>query len=144
MPFSFSFTLPVAAPAAQVWALVRDVRRVADLFSYVAIDEFTTLAPDCWQFRRTLAIPTLATLSWHERSEVEREGELRFNALDGDLETFDGSWTVTPDGAGACLTLTLDYAIPAGVGPKVPAALAKYAMDEIFKTIDRRSMRSWR
>lgn len=138
MPNSFRYSLPVAAPATRVWALVRDVRRVAGLFSYVTIDEFTTLAPDCWQFRRQLAIPTLTTLSWYERSEVTREGELSFRAVDGDLDTFDGAWTVAHDGDGASLTLVLTYAIPDGVGPKVPAALAKYAMEEIFKTICQR------
>jgi len=134
---AFSETVLVQAPIDTVWALVSDIRRTAGLFSYMTITDYVTLAPGHWQFQRTLAIPSVATLSWCEQATVKAEGELHFHAIDGDLPYFAGLWLVAADDAGTRLTLALDYEPPTNVGPRVPASMAQYVIGEIFKSVCR-------
>lgn len=139
MPLAtFNHTIPVQADAARLWALVHDVRRVAELFTFTKLEEFTELEPDCWAYWRELTIPSIAALRWREQARVTGEHELSFHVIEGELEQFDGCWRVTPDSAASKLTLELTYAIPDGVGPSVPDALAHYVINEIFKTICQR------
>lgn len=135
---SFTYSIPVQAEFAQLWTLVCDVRRVAQLFPFTAVDEFDTTAPDHWVFRRRVTIPSMAELCWREQSWAEAEGDLRFTAVEGDLQTFTGQWLVTPAAKGTKLTLTVDYIIPEEVRPRVPNSLVDYVMSELFKTICQR------
>ena len=134
----FTFSVPVNALPATLWTLVRDVRKVAGLFSFTYLEDFQTPAADCWQYWRRLNIPSLSDLRWLERTEVTGEYALSFRALAGDLTTFDGQWSVIPTGNTSTLNLRLEYEIPEDVGPPVPEALAEYVMNELFKTICRR------
>jgi hypothetical protein len=134
---AFSTTLDVAAPAARVWALVSDVRRVAGLFSYMAITDFTTLAPGHWQFDRALTLPSLAPLRWREQAQVMAEGELRFTAVGGDLSRFTGLWLVAPTADGARLTLALDYDVPTTLAPGLPEIAIQYVIDQLFTSVCR-------
>ncbi|HOF89084.1 MAG TPA: hypothetical protein PLZ36_13425 [Armatimonadota bacterium] len=131
----FSHTVAVAASRAALWARVRDVRWVAGLFPYVAIEDFLEAAPDRWRYRRRLRIPTLAELRWEEEALLEGEGLLAFRALAGDLETFHGRWQVDGDAAAAQLTLSIHYLIPDGIGPAVPEFVAYGVMNQVFATI---------
>lgn len=135
---SFSHTLPVDVPVATLWTLVHDVQRVAALFPYTTVEQVETPEPECWRFWRQLAIPNVAELRWHEEARVTAEGELRFTAIAGDLQTFAGRWCVAPSGSAAVLSLSLEYEIPAAVAPKMPPLLVGYVMGEIFKTICQR------
>ncbi|HEY3377452.1 MAG TPA: SRPBCC family protein [Armatimonadota bacterium] len=132
---SFSHTVPVQASPARVWALVRDVQRVAGLFSYLQVDDVCSPQADCWVFDRQLSLPNVANLRWREHAQIVREGELQFHALGGDLTTFDGHWLVTPTGETATLTLALEYVIPEAHAPRMPAALVGYVMGQIFTSI---------
>ena len=134
----FTYTAPVTASPAALWALVRDVRRVASLFSFITLDAWEAEGAECWRYRRLLRIPSLSELCWHERSEVTGAMELRFQAIGGDLSVFQGRWLVEPAEDTAVLRLELTYEIPAGMGPKVAAGLARYVMEELFKTIGQR------
>lgn len=134
----FSFSTPVNAAPLALWSLVRDVQRVAELFSFIAIEEFQAPEVDCWQYWRRLNIPTLSELRWRERSEVAGDATLRFHALEGDLSVFQGQWVVATAGATSTLSLHIEYVIPKDVGPPVAEALAEYVMNELFKTICRR------
>ena len=60
----------------------------------------------------------MADLSWRERSWTESEGELLFQAVEGDLRTFAGRWSVlADDSAGVRLTLNLEDRYPGGRAP---------------------------
>lgn len=132
---AFSHTVLVDAPRADLWALVRDVARVAALFPYTRVDSLDAPEPGCWLFWRHLAIPNVADLRWREQARVSIEGELRFQAVEGDLETFAGSWLVAAQGEQSRLTLQVEYAIPETLAPRMPAAMVHYVMGEIFKSI---------
>ena len=122
----------------QLWALVRDVARVAGLFPYTNVEELTSPEPDCWLFWRQLTIPNVADLRWRERARVTGDGELHFEAVEGDLRMFAGDWRVTPNDTAAVLTLALEYEIPEEMRPKMPAMMIDFVMGEIFKTICQR------
>ena len=135
---SFTLTVPVEVSANELWSLVSDIPRTAYLFTYLTVEDLTSPAPGHWQYWRQLTIPNVATLRWQELSTVISEGEMQFHAVEGDLETFRGSWQVTPDGISSWLSLTIEYIIPQGVGPNLPGPMATYVMGEIFKTICQR------
>jgi ribosome-associated toxin RatA of RatAB toxin-antitoxin module len=133
---SFSHTVPVRASVATVWLLVRDVRRVAGLFPYVDVEGFDMPTPDHWLFWRRLRIPTLAEMRWQEEAWVAEDHVLAFRAVQGDMRTFYGTWTVAPDDAGASLTLDVTYEIPEGIAPpSVPVFVAQHVLGEVMKTI---------
>ncbi len=132
---SFTYSISVQSTFSSLWELVCDVRRVAGLFPFTAVDDFSDAEPGRWIFRRRVNIPNVANLCWQELSWAEREGELRFQAVDGDLQTFTGQWLVAPDRAGMLLTLNLEYDIPAALRPRVPGMMVDYVMGELFKTI---------
>jgi ribosome-associated toxin RatA of RatAB toxin-antitoxin module len=131
----FSQTLPVQVSPDDLWALVRDVRRVAALFPFTLVEELSPREPEGWVFWRRLTIPNVAQLRWREASWEAGAGELRFQAVEGDLETYDGRWVVTPAGDYANLTLALEYVIPDTVTQKMPPMLVNYVMDQVFTTI---------
>lgn len=135
---SFFHTLSVNTSAAQLWALVCDVDRFAHLFPYMEITDVQTSTANCWSFWRTLTIPNIANLYWRELSRITDDGQLTFQATEGDLTTFAGHWQVTPQGAVSTLTLTLDYEVPESCAPNMPAALVSYVMNELFKSICQR------
>jgi hypothetical protein len=135
---SFSCVLPVRADVATLWSRIRDVRWVAGLFPYVDVEAFREIGPAIWRYRRQLRIPTLAAMTWEEEASVTDDGTLVFRAVSGDLETFDGRWEAAADGATSRLSLTIEYVIPDGLGPVVPAAVANMVMNEVFNTICRR------
>jgi len=132
---SFSYSVPVQSSFSVLWALVCDVRRVAGLFPFTVVDDFREVEHGRSQFRRRVTIPTMADLCWQELSWVQHEGELCVQAVEGDLQTFDGQWLVAPDGAGMRLTLKLEYDIPAEMRANAPDMMVNYAMGELFKTI---------
>ena len=135
---SFCHTIPVGASSVQLWALVRDVARVAGLFPYTTVEELTSPEPECWFFWRQLTIPNVADLRWRERARVTGDGELHFEAVEGDLRTFAGSWRVVPNDTAAVLTLALEYEIPEEMRPKMPPMMIDFVMGEIFRTICQR------
>ena len=135
---SFSYSLPVEADVAHLWALMRDVQRVASLFPYTSVDDFRTLAPDRWVCWRRVTIPSIADLRWREETWMDGEGTLRFTAVEGDLDTFDGRWQAAADAQGARLTLAVDYVIPEALRPRMPASMVEYVMGELLKSICRR------
>lgn len=135
---SFTHSIPVNTSAEQLWALVSDVNRVAGLFPYTTLDDFTTPEQNHWLYWRRLTIPNVADLHWREDACITNHGELAFHAVDGDLQTFTGRWAVTSDGTTPSLTLNLEYEIPQGLAPSLPGALVGYVMGEIFKSICQR------
>jgi len=132
---SFNLSLPVEASSAELWALISDVPRFAGLFPYIAVEDMRAPAPGCWSFQRRLNIPNLAALCWREENRVTGEGELSFQAVEGDLQRFTGRWLVTGIGAGAVLELALEYEVPDAVGGSVPEGLVCYVMNELFKSV---------
>lgn len=132
---SFTYSIAVQSTFTSLWELVRDVRRVAGLFPFIAVDDFHDAESGRSLFRRRVTIPNVANLCWRERSWAECEGALRFEAVDGDLQTFNGQWLVAPDSAGMLLTLQLEYDIPEALRPRVPGMMVDYVMSELFKTI---------
>jgi ribosome-associated toxin RatA of RatAB toxin-antitoxin module len=134
---TFTHTVPVAATPEALWSLVRDVHRVAELFPFNVISNFTSL-PSCWEFHRQLKIPHFTDLHWDERAWVAGEGALCFQAIAGDLSEFAGSWQVAPQGEAAQLTLQVEYAIPEHLAGLASPALAAYVLGELFTTICRK------
>ncbi len=134
----FSQILAVEATPEQLWSLVRDVRRVAELFPFTAIDEFTALDDDHWLFWRTLSIPNVADLRWREDNRAADDYTLHFAAVEGELEVFAGQWQVKTNADGAELTLALEYAIPEHLRPNIPGPMIEFVMGEIFRMICRR------
>lgn len=132
---TFSHTVAVHAPFARLWSLVRDVTRLAALFPYTRVEEISSPAPDCWLFWRQLTIPSVADLRWREQSRVVADGEMAFQAIEGDLSRYAGSWRVEPDGGKTLLSLQLDYAVPDHLAPRMPAMMVDYVMSEFFKSI---------
>ena len=132
---SFNLSLPVETSNAALWALISDVPRFAGLFPYIAVDEIQSPAPGHWSFQRRLEIPNLAQLCWREENRVTGERELSFQAVEGDLQCFTGRWLVTGNGGGATLELVLEYEVPESIGAQIPAGLAQYVMNELFKSI---------
>lgn len=114
---SFTYSITVQSSFASLWELVCDVRRVAGLFPFTTVDEVHSPEPSRWLFRRRVTIPNMANLCWQELSWAEREGELRFQAVDGDLQTFTGLWSVTSDATGVKLGLNLKYEYPRSAAP---------------------------
>lgn len=75
-------------------------------------------------------------LCWTERDEIDADRlRLAFVQVDGDLDRFDGAWTVLPFGSGARLTFTaeLDLGIPS-LAPLVDP-IAKDALRGNIRTI---------
>ena len=135
---SFTHTIDVAASSIRLWSLVSDVQRVALLFPYARVEEVCRPNPQSWLFWRQLAIPYVAELRWREEARVIAEGEMSFQAVEGDLTTFAGHWLVAPNGADATLTLALEYEIPQGFVPNMPTVAVSYVMREIFISICQR------
>jgi hypothetical protein len=134
---TFTHTMPVNAPYDRLWALVRDARRVAGLFTYIDISEMADIGPDAWTLQRTLTLPGLSPLCWHERTWVAGEGTLAFAAEGGDVSRFDGSWRVEPAGEGAVLTFTVEYEIPPSAGAMATGPAGAYLMGELLKHVCR-------
>ena len=132
---SLTYSIPIRTSSDKLWALVCDVRRVAQLFPFTIVDEYHSPEPCNWVFRRRVNIPNVTDLTWREHSWTEREGELHFRAVDGDLQTFNGHWQVAANDTGATLTLALEYVIPEALRPRVPSAMVDYVMGELCKTI---------
>jgi ribosome-associated toxin RatA of RatAB toxin-antitoxin module len=132
---SFNLSLPIETSCAELWALISDVPRFAELFPYIAVEEMQAPAPGSWSFRRRLEIPNLAALCWREENRVTGERELSFQAVEGDLQCFTGRWLVSGNGGGAVLELALDYEVPDAVGAQIPEGLARYVMNELFKSV---------
>ncbi|MHB9130321.1 MAG: type II toxin-antitoxin system RatA family toxin [Armatimonadota bacterium] len=135
---SYSHSVPVSAAPEELWALVHDVRRVADLFPFTHVEDISSPETDCWLYWRQLTIPNVVSLRWREQAWVSGDSRMQFKAVEGDLETFTGEWLVVTADEGAKLTLSLEYEIPESTGIKLPAAMVNYAMGEIFKTICQR------
>ncbi|MHB0937028.1 MAG: SRPBCC family protein [Armatimonadota bacterium] len=132
---SFNISLPVDTSSTALWALISDVPRFAGLFPYIAVEDMQSPAPGSWSFLRRLDIPNLAALNWREENRVTGERELSFQAVEGDLQCFTGRWLVAGNGGGALLELALEYEVPESVGARIPAGLAQYVMNELFKSI---------
>lgn len=132
---TFTHTIPVQVSADRLWALMCDVRQVAELFPYVAVEDFSAPEDDSWLFWRQLTIPNVAQLRWREQARVTEQGEISFQAVEGDLKTFNGYWRIAPTGDASTLTLALEYAVPTEMAPKLPPAVVQYVMSEVFKSI---------
>ncbi len=135
---SFTHTVPVKVGSTQLWSLVCDVPRLSGLFPFIVMEEINASGPNSWTYWRRLLIPNIASLRWREQAHITEDGELRFQAVDGDLHTFHGSWQVAADGSAAKLTLAVEYVVPDGVGPAIPAPMVNYVMSEMFKSICQR------
>lgn len=132
---SFTHTVPVAVSSSLLWTLIGDPWRTAKLFPYVTVEDIAPEGPGNWVYWRHLTIPSVASLRWQEQATIIGDNQLRFKAVGGDLEIFDGTWAVDPDGDDSTLTLSIEYVIPKGVGPNLPAPMVNYVMGEMFKTI---------
>lgn len=56
--------------------------------------------------------PIQREVSWTEEELWDREGlSCRFNLVKGDMKSYGGSWSFTPDGAGTRVVLEFDYEI---------------------------------
>ena len=134
---SFNLSTPVNASPAELWALISDTPRFAGLFPYIVVEDVQSPEPGRWLFWRRLTIPNLSSLSWREENRVTGDCEVTFRAVEGDLETFAGRWLVSSNGKTE-LGLELEYEIPTAVSAHVPEGLARYVMDELFKSVCRR------
>jgi len=56
--------------------------------------------------------PIQREVSWTEEELWDREGlSCRFSLVKGDMKSYGGSWSFTPDGAGTRVVLEFDYEI---------------------------------
>jgi ribosome-associated toxin RatA of RatAB toxin-antitoxin module len=132
---SFSRTLVIRVGPEALWALVGDARRLAALFPYMTIDEYVEEAPERCTFRRQLTLPGTTDLCWREENCRAGARVLVFRALDGDLPSLAGRWTVEEDGDAARLTLAVDFEIPPALASKIPAPLAQYVIAQLFQAM---------
>lgn len=135
---SFSHSVAVNVHPERLWTLIRDVRWLAKLFPYITVDEMHSPEPGRWRFRRQLAIPHVADLRWCEETREVAEGQMQFRAVEGDLETFAGSWQVVPQNETALLMLAVEYDVPTHLANNLPAPMVNHVMGEIFRSICRR------
>lgn len=92
--------LEIAAPVERVWKTVLDVERYSDSMSNV---RWVRLVEDGAERRRTAWSVVLkgSILEWEEQEEIDAEARvIRFHQLEGDLDVFDGHWTVEESEAG--------------------------------------------
>lgn len=132
---SFAFTTPVRASQDRLWTLVKDVRFVAGLFPFMRIDAYEETGAQACVFNREIRIPSIITLRWREETCVQDDHTVAFRAVDGDLQTFIGTWQVHEQTGKVALALALEYEVPAGLGAALPAAMIDFAMKELFRTI---------
>ncbi len=132
---SFAQTFTVHTSPDAVWSLLSDIPRMAGLFPYLVVSELTSVGDGVWRYWRTLTIPGMPALRWHEEASLAAPDALSFRALAGDVKVFTGSWRIgTIDGVTA-LTLQVDYEFPAGIGGGLPMPLMVYAMGELLKAM---------
>ena len=135
---TFTHNIAVDAPFTRVWTLVSDVERIAALFPYCRLDAMEILSPERRRFWRYLSIPNIAEVQWREATHISAPGVMQFEAVEGDLTTFAGSWCVAADGETSSISLQLTFEVPEAFAPRVPAQLASYVIGEIFKSISGR------
>jgi uncharacterized membrane protein len=130
---SFYKKIVVNCQNDKLWQIITDIRGMADLYTFMHISDYKQ-EENIFSYTRKLDIPGLASLSWQERSVIEKPNIIRFQAIEGDLKDFTGFWQIENDGTPS-LVLNIDYNIPSGIGPNVPAFMAEAVLGQIFQKI---------
>jgi len=131
--------LTIDSPPQNVYALAKDVERLADVLPNVqsvtirerdgsrVVSEWVGLVPE---FRRTI--------KWVEEDVWDDENmRCQFRSLSGDWDRYEGSWTFVADGARtrASLTISYDYNVPL-IGPLIQKLLRKLVQRNAEETLD--------
>ncbi len=121
MPF-VSVSVTVDAPARAVYELAKDQERFPDFMpdvESVAVVE----RGDARVLTRWKTLIEDAPIEWLEEDRFDDARlQIDYRLLEGDLETFEGSWTFesAPDGTRVTLGVTYDFGVPtlaALIGP---------------------------
>jgi uncharacterized membrane protein len=131
--------LIIDSPPQNVYALAKDVERLADVLPNVqsvtirerdgsrVVSEWVGLVPE---FRRTI--------KWVEEDVWDDENmRCQFRSLSGDWDRYEGSWAFVADGARTRVSLTIsyDYNVPL-IGPLIQKLLRKLVQRNAEETLD--------
>jgi coenzyme Q-binding protein COQ10 len=107
-------TIVVAAPAPLVYELAKEQERfpqfMPDVESVTVVERHPDRVLTQW---KTLIED--APIEWLEEDRFDDAGlQITYKLLEGDLDTFEGTWTFTDDPAGTLVTLdvTYDFGVP--------------------------------
>ncbi|GDY29630.1 type II toxin-antitoxin system RatA family toxin [Gandjariella thermophila] len=105
--------MQINAPAEAVWHVVTDVERYPE--SMRSVRSASILDEESETTRRTAWSVTLkgSILEWEERETLDPgRMVMRFHQLSGDMEVFDGEWTVEAvDATHSTVRLTVEFEI---------------------------------
>jgi ribosome-associated toxin RatA of RatAB toxin-antitoxin module len=110
-PYRISVSRHIACQPAEAYAVVEDIERFPEFMPNV--DAIVILEAD--DLRKVAHWHTTiddAPLDWVEEGIYDPEElRVRFRALEGVFDTFDGQWWVQPAEGGSRVTLELEYRI---------------------------------
>jgi ribosome-associated toxin RatA of RatAB toxin-antitoxin module len=138
---SFSARVPRLEPGA-ILARLADFERYPD-YTDTVIDVVTRQRGPAkteseWEVKFREGI-----LKWVEEEILDADlGTIAFKAVGGDLERFEGSWTVTADGATTQVDLHIEFDAGLGTLSEVVEPIAERTLRENFEIVLRALMGS--
>lgn len=113
MPY-VATSIVIDAPAALIYGLAKDQERfpqfMPDVESVTVVERHADRVLTRW---KTLIED--APIEWLEEDRFDDAAlRIEYKLLEGDLDTFEGTWTFAPDGGGTLVTLdvTYDFGVP--------------------------------
>ena len=107
MPY-VATSIAIDAPAALIYELAKDQERfpqfMPDVESVTVVERHADRVLTRW---KTLIED--APIEWLEEDRFDDAAQrIDYKLLEGDLDTFEGTWTFVPDTAGTLVTLDVD------------------------------------
>lgn len=113
MPY-VATSIAVDAPAELIYALAKDQERfpefMPDVESVTVVEREGARVLTRWK-----SLIEDAPIEWLEEDRFDDTAlRIEYKLLEGDLDTFEGTWTFTPDGDGTLVVLdvTYDFGVP--------------------------------
>jgi uncharacterized membrane protein len=108
---SVAVEVRIHAPIAMVWSAIKDIGSYP---LYMENVRSVKVESDGSDGRVSLWSTLLkgSVLEWREREVIDEDGlTITFNQLDGDLDTFDGTWVVRDQGDHVAVALEVEFEI---------------------------------
>ena len=107
-------SMDVLAPIDEVWSAVKDIEAYPNFMENVRHVEITDEYGDARDSNWSTLLKG-SVLEWKELERIDDESmTITFNQLDGDLDKFDGFWSLTPGDNGS-VNVTLDVEFEIGI-----------------------------
>ncbi len=109
--YQISISRRIQRPAAEVFEIVEDLERFPEFMPNVTSIRVIESSQDKKVAEWETVIDE-TPLTWTEEGIYDRDNYVvRFRAVEGVFDRFDGHWEVVPDGNNSRVTLELDYEI---------------------------------